>query len=105
MLNSSLTPFTYMMVWLISLLIGFLSYNPCSYFSMLYAPHQDIISPSAITWLKDIRTKYDIPGISLGVIASPSFTASGWKNQTFHTGNLLNGKAVDDDVSTTIALD
>lgn len=84
-----------MVIWLVSLLLGYISYNPLNHFLLQH----EIVSPKTITWLDGIRSKYDIPGISLGAIASPLFTGNKWRNQTFHTGFLENGEPVDDNVS------
>jgi len=93
----TLTPLTFLLhAWLASLLLGSTRWNPLYHYP--FSRH-DIISPITIDWLRDIQMKYDLPGISLGAIASPLYTGSGWKNQTFHLGHLENGELIDDEVS------
>jgi hypothetical protein len=82
--------------WLASLLLGSTRWNPLYHYP--FSQHA-IISPTTIDWLKGIQSKYDLPGISLGAIASPLYTGSEWKNQTFHLGHLENGELIDDEVS------
>jgi hypothetical protein len=94
--------FSSMLVKLSTLLVGFISLNPLNLSILWNRSRPNIISPSAISWLEDIRVKYDLPGISLGAIASPLFTGTEWKNQTIHSGSLANGKPIDDEVSMTI---
>jgi hypothetical protein len=93
----TLTPLTFLLhAWLASLLLGSTRWNPLYHYP--FSQHA-IISPTTIDWLKDIHSKYDLPGISLGAIASPLYTSSEWKNQTFHLGHLENGELIDDEVS------
>jgi hypothetical protein len=93
----TLTPLTFLLhAWLASLLLGSTRWNPLYHYP--FSQHA-IISPTTIDWLKDIQSKYDLPGISLGAIASPLYTGSEWKNQTFHLGHLENGELIDDEVS------
>ena len=59
-----------------------------------------LISKATLDWTETIRLKYDIPGISIGIIASPERTKDGWKNETFGLGYMnMEGRAVDGDVS------
>jgi hypothetical protein len=93
----TLTPLTFLLhAWLASLLLGSTRFNPLYHYP--FSQH-DIISPTTIDWLKEIQFKYDLPGISLGAVASPLYTGSGWKKQTFHLGHLENGELIDDEVS------
>ena len=47
-----------------------------------------------------MRIKYNLPGISIGVIASPERTGEGWKNETHGLGYMdTEGKSIDGDVS------
>jgi len=59
-----------------------------------------LISKATLDWTETIRLKYDIPGISIGIIASPERTKDEWKNETFGLGHMnREGRAVDGDVS------
>jgi hypothetical protein len=47
-----------------------------------------------------MRIKYNLPGISIGVITSPERTGEGWKNETHGLGYMdTEGKSIDGDVS------
>jgi len=93
----TLTPLTFLLhAWLASLLLGSTRWNPLYHYP--FSRHV-IISPTTIDWLKNIQSRYDLPGIPVGAIASPLYTDSEWKNQTFHLGHLENEKLIDDEVS------
>lgn len=59
-----------------------------------------LISPETLAWIQDIRDKYDLPGIGIGIIGSPAYTGSGWKNETHSWGVMDHtGRPVHDKVS------
>ena len=98
----TLTPLTFLLhAWLAALLLGSTRFNPLYHYP--FSRHH-IISPITIDWVRDIQAKYDLPGISIGAIASPLYTGSAWKNQTFHLGHLENGELINDEVSTENAI-
>lgn len=61
---------------------------------------QALISNATIDYIESIRLKYDVPGISIGIIASPTHTGHDWQNETHGFGHMNDqGRAVDGDVS------
>jgi hypothetical protein len=59
-----------------------------------------LISQATLEYIESIRLKYDVPGISIGIIASPHSTRDGWKNETHGFGYMNSqGRPVDGDVS------
>jgi hypothetical protein len=63
------------------------------------APNR-LISQATLGYIESIRLKYDVPGISIGIIASPHSTSDGWKNETHGFGYMNSqGRPVDGDVS------
>jgi hypothetical protein len=71
--------------------------------SFLTPPSQapeGLISQATLGYIESIRLKYDVPGISIGITASPKSTGDGWKNETHGFGYMNSqGRAVDGDVS------
>jgi len=64
-----------------------------------YTDH-GFLPKEAIEWTESIRIKYNLPGINIGVIASPERTGDGWKNETYGLGYMdSEGKPIDGDVS------
>jgi hypothetical protein len=58
-----------------------------------------------LDWIEKIRQKYELPGIAIGVIASPEYTGSNWKNVTYGFGHMDQyGRPIDDQVSFGYAL-
>jgi CubicO group peptidase (beta-lactamase class C family) len=59
-----------------------------------------LISQATLEYIESIRLKYDVPGISIGIIGSPHSTSDGWKNETHGFGYMNSqGRPVDGDVS------
>ena len=80
-------------MWLAVFVLPFLLMRP------IQAP-EGLVSQGALDYIELIRTRYDVPGISIGIIASPEFTGHGWKNETHGFGYMNSqGRAVDGDVS------
>jgi hypothetical protein len=62
--------------------------------------HHDLLPKEALEWTESMRIKYNLPGLSIGVIASPERTGEGWKNETHGLGYMdTEGKPIDGDVS------
>jgi len=62
--------------------------------------HQDLISKETLEWTESIRVKYNLPGVIIGIIATPERTGAGWKNETHGLGYKdAEGGAIDADVS------
>jgi hypothetical protein len=62
--------------------------------------HHGLLPKEALEWTESMRIKYNLPGISIGVIASPERTGEGWKNETHGLGYMdTEGKSIDGDVS------
>jgi hypothetical protein len=62
--------------------------------------HHGLLPKEALEWTESMRIKYNLPGISIGVIASPERTGEGWKNETHGLGYMdTKGKPIDGDVS------
>lgn len=58
-----------------------------------------LLKQETLTWIESTRLKYDIPGISLGIIASSNRTSHGWGNETHGFGSMdESGGLVDGDV-------
>lgn len=45
-----------------------------------------LVSHETLEWVESIREKYDIPGIGLGIIASPNRTGHDWEQETHGFG-------------------
>ena len=59
-----------------------------------------LLPKEAIEWTESIRIKYNLPGINIGVIASPDRTGDAWRNETYGLGYKdSEGKPIDGDVS------
>lgn len=59
-----------------------------------------LLSKGTLEWLESTRVKYNLPGISIGIIASPEHTKDGWKNETYGLGYRdTRGRAINGDVS------
>jgi hypothetical protein len=63
-------------------------------------PSSGLLSQATLDFTESLREKYNVPGISIGIIASPKHTGDGWKNETHGFGYMdVEGRAVDGDVS------
>jgi hypothetical protein len=59
-----------------------------------------LLSQETLQWTESIRIKYNLPGISIGIIASPEHTGHGWKNETHGLGYMDQyGRRIHGDVS------
>jgi hypothetical protein len=59
-----------------------------------------LLSQETLQWTESIRTKYNLPGISIGIIGSPEHTGDGWKNETHGLGYMDQyGRRINGDVS------
>jgi hypothetical protein len=47
-----------------------------------------LIGRETVEWVETIRQKYDIPGISLGVVASPNRTGHEWVTEAHGFGHM-----------------
>jgi hypothetical protein len=60
------------------------------------------VSPNRRAWIEDLRVKYDVKGLSIAIVASPTYARGGgkWHNETLSFG-IANGTGgmVDPDVS------
>jgi hypothetical protein len=64
-----------------------------------------LLSKETLEWTESIRIKYNLPGISIGIIASPDRTGGDWQNETHGLGYMdARGRAVDGDVSRVVNL-
>jgi hypothetical protein len=67
-------------------------------------PHTEGLPNVTLEWIESFRQKYDIPGISLGIIATPHHTGLGWENETYGFGHMNHyGRSMDGDVSPCVA--
>lgn len=85
--------------WLQTVVAGAIYALP-HFFSSTTPAAPGLLSREALEWTESMRTKYNLPGISIGVIAAPVHTGDGWKNETHGLGYMNSqGRAIDGDVS------
>lgn len=59
-----------------------------------------IVSKDTARYFDPLRRRYGIKGLSIAVVASPTYTGEGWTNQTISLGEAdVNGHKVTDQVS------
>ena len=64
---------------------------------------EGLVSQETLKWVETIRQKYDIPGISLGVIASPNRTGRDWVTEAHGFGHMdAYGRNIDGGVGSRI---
>lgn len=62
-----------------------------------------LLSEETLQWTESIRTKYNLPGITVGIIASPQYTGDEWRNETHGLGYMDQyGRRIHGDVSDSI---
>ena len=60
---------------------------------------RELVSHDTLKWVETIRQKYDIPGISLGIVAAPNRTGHGWSTETHGFGHMdEHGRPIDGNV-------
>jgi len=60
-----------------------------------------LLSQETLQWTESIRVKYNLPGITVGIIASPEYTGDEWRNETHGLGFMDQyGRRIHGDVST-----
>jgi len=85
--------------WLQALISGAAIALP-HFLSPIAQTHQGLLSKETVEWAETIRVKYNLPGIIIGIIATPEHTGDGWKNETHGLGYKdAEGGALDGDVS------
>jgi hypothetical protein len=64
-----------------------------------------IISEETAKYFDHLRRRYGIKGLSIAVVASPTYTGEGWLDQTISLGEAdVNGNRVTDQVSYSCVL-
>jgi hypothetical protein len=64
-----------------------------------------IISKQTAQYFDHLRRRYGIKGLSIAVVASPTYTGEGWLDQTISLGEAdVNGNRVTDQVSYSCVL-
>lgn len=64
-----------------------------------------LISKETLDWVEDIREKYSIQGISIGIIASPNNDKDGWRRETHGFGYMdEKGRPIDGEASEHLIL-
>jgi hypothetical protein len=59
-----------------------------------------IISEETAKYFDHLRRRYGIKGLSIALVASPTYTGEGWLNQTISLGEAdVNGNKVTDQVN------
>lgn len=62
--------------------------------------HHGLLPKEALERTESMRIKYNLPGITVGVIASHQRTGDGWQNETHGLGYMdTEGKPIDGEVS------
>ena len=62
-----------------------------------------LLSQETLQWTESIRVKYNLPGITVGIIASPQYTGDEWRNETHGLGYMDQyGRRIHGDVSDSI---
>jgi CubicO group peptidase (beta-lactamase class C family) len=87
--------------WLEALLVGATAATIFYMYPRIAPKSPGLVSKRTLEWTEGIRQKYDIQGISIGVVASPGPCADSWRSETHGFGNMdEQGKPVDRKVST-----
>lgn len=65
----------------------------------IFTTSKGLVKHETLDWIESIRNKYDIPGISLGIVASPNRTGHDWVTEHHGFGHMdEHGRTIDGDV-------
>jgi CubicO group peptidase (beta-lactamase class C family) len=87
--------------WLEALLVGATAATIFYMYPRIAPKSPGLVSKQTLEWTEGIRQKYDIQGISIGIVASPGSSGDSWRIETHGFGQMdEQGKPVDRKVST-----
>jgi hypothetical protein len=86
--------------WLEALLVGATAATIFYMYPCIALKSPGLFSRRTLEWTEGIRQKYDIQGISIGVVASPGPNSGSWRSEMHGFGNMNEqGRPVDGKVS------
>jgi CubicO group peptidase (beta-lactamase class C family) len=87
--------------WLEALLVGATATTIIYMYPRFSPKPSGLLSKTTLEWTEGIQQKYDIQGISIGIVASPGLNGDSWRSETHGFGQMdEQGRPVDGKVST-----
>jgi hypothetical protein len=86
--------------WLEALVVGATATTILYMYPRSASKSPELVSKQTLEWTEGIRQKYDIQGISIGIVASPGSNGDSWRSETHGFGQMdEQGRPVDGKVS------
>jgi hypothetical protein len=86
--------------WLEALIVGATAATILYMYPRVPPNPSGSLSKTTLEWTEGIRQKYDIQGISIGIVASPGSNGDSWRSETHGFGQMYEqGRPVDGKVS------
>jgi hypothetical protein len=91
--------------WLEALVVGTTAATIRYMYPRLPPKPSGLLSKRTLEWTEGIRQRYDVQGISIGIVASPGPSSDSWRSETHGFGKMdEQGRPVDGKVRTILEM-